>query len=955
MSDPRWQRIEEICHGALEHPLSERAAYVRDACTGDTAMCAEVESLLANKSGADGLGSGLGIRELGFDLIGKQIGVYQIVSLLGSGGMGQVYRARDTRLHRDVAIKVLPPEFALDADRRARIEREARVLASFNHPNIGAIHGLAEDGNNCCLVLELVDGITLAERLTRGPLPIAEVLRYARQMADALDAAHQKGIVHRDLKPANIKIAPDGTLKILDFGLARAVAETSNAKTSDAVTIATHPGAILGTPAYMSPEQARGDAVDKRADIWSFGCVVYEMLTGAPVFGGRTASDRIAATLEREPDWSALPPKTPLSLRRVVRRCLEKDPVGRLRDIADARNDLDEDAGAGGNAVAVVPSSNRKSGSVRWLIGGASAVLVAAVSLLPWLPVREAEVAHQAVAPVFSRLVRLTSGSAREMGAAISPDGKWVAYMSNTGGRQDVWVTFIAGGYAANLTASAGLDISATTGIGGLEISPDGTRVAVMARQRGSRNNFETWEIPAPLPGVPHKLLEEGFLGLRWSPDGRHVVFIRAGSAAGDALWVADADGTNRHEIIKAGNGMHVHWPSWAPDGFIYFMRTFSTISNLDQTEIYRIRSTGGPIEPVVLTTRRAAYPMPTPDGLGLIYAANPTSADASLWWRSMSGGEPVRLTTGIGEYVEPRLSADGRVLVFTLNEQRQSLTRIAVGVDRAEMAAVTDGFSGDLDPNISPSGNRIAFSSSRSGDRHLWTAQVDGSDLRPLTTGHSSDDRPTYSPDGQQIAFMSDRSGRRAIWLIGADGGAPRKLIDTSPTGGLNWSRDGRHIVYAASEGAWPTLAAVSVADGVTHHIPTPGVVAEPAWSPTRDVIAYLSPSTTGGTRVSLAFVDADGHPQYLSLPRIPETGTGFTNGMVAWSPDGRQLALADQNSNAVASIWIIEPDSVQPRYRKLVELSGGARIRGITWTRDGSAIIIGRHDVTGDVVLMQ
>ena len=296
----------------------------------------------------------------------------------------------------------------------------------------------------------------------------------------------------------------------------------------------------------MSPEQARGDAVDKRADIWSFGCVVCEMLTGTPVFGGRTTSDRIAATLEREPDWNALPPKTPASVRRLLRRCLEKNPLRRLHDIADARLELDEDAASASDAVAGVSSSHRNVRRLRWSIVGASFALVGAALLLVWFQRNESGVAEQEAAPpAFSRVVRLTSGPAREFAPAISPDGKWVAYLSNASGRQDVWVKFIAGGDAANLTALAGLEISMTAGVGGPAISPDGTRVAVAARVRGSASSFAAWEIPAPLPGHARQLLKNGFYGLRWSPDAKRIAYIRPGSSAGDALFVG---GRRRHE-----------------------------------------------------------------------------------------------------------------------------------------------------------------------------------------------------------------------------------------------------------------------------------------------------------------------------------------------------------------------------------------------------------------------
>ena len=280
---------------------------------------------------------------------------------------------------------------------------------------------------------------------------------------------------------------------------------------------------------------------------------------------------------------------------------------------------------------------------------------------------------------------------------------------------------------------------------------------------------------------------------------------------------------------------------------------------------------------------------------------------------------------------------------------------RISVGERATPIAMVTDGYGSDLDPNSAPSGDRIVFSSARTGDRHLWSAQPDGTDARSLTTGSSTNDRPVYSPDGGRIAFISDRGGRRAIWVIDAGGGAPRKLVDASPTGSLSWSRDGRQIIWAQGEGSWPTLAAVSVIDGAIHKIPTPGVVAEPAWSPVRDVIAYLSPATIGPTRVPLAFVDANGTPLYTSIPGEPREGTGFTNGVLAWSPDGTKLALVEQNTNADAAIWLLEPDGKTPSYRKIVNISDGGRVRGMTWSADGTAIIIGRHNVASDIVLMR
>ncbi len=360
MTPERWQQISQLYIAALACDVAEQTAFLHDACGDDAELRSEVESLLAQESLPDSFLNPLRGLEIGkseFDLTGQQIGIYKVMSLLGVGGMGEVYRARDSKLGREVAIKILPRLFISDPDRLTRFEREARVLASLNHPHIGAIYGVEDADGIRALVLELVEGETLADRIVRGPIPLADTLTIARQIADALDAAHEKGIIHRDLKPANIKITPDGIVKVLDFGLAKATAgdgATPDFTQSPTVTAGgTREGAVLGTAAYMSPEQARGQAVDKRTDIWAFGCVVYEMLTGRIAFAGQTVSDTIAAILEREPDWSRLPASTPANILRVLRRCLQKDARRRHRDIGDVRIELDDSPSDAAHTVPV--------------------------------------------------------------------------------------------------------------------------------------------------------------------------------------------------------------------------------------------------------------------------------------------------------------------------------------------------------------------------------------------------------------------------------------------------------------------------------------------------------------------------------------------------------------------------------------------------------------------------
>jgi len=545
---------------------------------------------------------------------GSRLGAYEIVSPIGAGGMGEVYRAHDTRLGRDVAVKVLPAAFVVDAERLARFEREARLLASLNHPHIAQIYGL-ETSPTAFIVMELVAGETLADRLRSAPgsrtrgMPIAESLGIARQIVDALDAAHERGIVHRDLKPANVALTADGSVKVLDFGLAKAESAAAGGfelTHSPTVIAPTVDGVLLGTAPYMSPEQARGKPVDKRADIWAFGCVLYEMLTGRRAFDGETMSDAIAAILERTPDWTKLPAETPTAVRSLLDRCLQKDPRRRLRDIGDAAHDLDGDE-ASARQQPATNTSGYRSWALPLALGALAGIGAAAIGGAALASRRGPE------APSFARVVRLTSGTAREVAPVISPDGKWVAYLSDAGGPGNVWVKFIAGGEAINLTAASGLDIGLGTSIGGLDVAPDGSRIAVAARPRGSDSAFSTWEVPAPLPGVARRVLDVGTgNGMRWSADGKQIVFIRPGSAAGDALLIADADGTNPRQLIPPQNGMHVHWPAWSRDGYIYFLRTFTTVANLDPADIYRIEARpGARMEPVVATARRAMNPFP--------------------------------------------------------------------------------------------------------------------------------------------------------------------------------------------------------------------------------------------------------------------------------------------------------------------------------------------------------
>ena|SRR5688572_5698356 len=377
MTDEQWKKMKVLYAQAAQLKSAERSAFLAQACGGDDHLQRQVESLLENsdKANAEGfLETRVLAEAAGSSWTGRRIAHYAVGERIGAGGMGEVYCAKDTKLGRDVALKVLPPSYVQEAERRSRFEREARLLAALNHPHIAAIYGFEDVGEACALVLELVEGPTLADRLKAGPLPVKEALRIARQIAEALEAAHEKDIVHRDLKPANIKITSNGIVKVLDFGLAKAlstgvpVEHPSQTSTQQG----TREGAILGTPAYMSPEQATGQSenLDTRMDVWAFGGVLYEMLSGRLPFPGNSISETIAAVLGREPDWDALPDTVPESVGRLLRRCLTKDPKQRMHHIANARIELDEVL-----SPAATPART-KTARTRGLMAGAATVLL---------------------------------------------------------------------------------------------------------------------------------------------------------------------------------------------------------------------------------------------------------------------------------------------------------------------------------------------------------------------------------------------------------------------------------------------------------------------------------------------------------------------------------------------------------------------------------------------------
>ena len=535
-----------------------------------------------------------------------------------------------------------------------------------------------------------------------------------------------------------------------------------------------------------------------------------------------------------------------------------------------------------------------------------------------------------------------------EFGPAISPDGKWIAYLSNARGPTDVWVRFISGGDPVNLTASTNLEIQSRSDLGGLAISPDGSMIAFDAGAiKGTpAARYDAWVIPAPLGGAPRKVVELG-RALRWSPDGTQIAFVRPGSSAGDALFVARADGGSPREVAALRGAMHIHWPVWSHDGrYIYFNYSIST-ANREPASIHRVAAEGGPVEPVVPTARRAVFAFPTPDGKGLIYSANPHGVDLALWWRPFDGSEPTRLTTGVGEYSEASITADGQTLVSSLVQSRRALTLLSIA-GSASTQAITSGSTGDFDPTSSPDGTRLVFTSSRSGFQNLWTSGPDGTMARALTSGNAFDEQPAFSPDGTRLAFVSDRGGRRSIWTMSADGGIPERLVDADVVDRLVWSRDGRRIVFAVT-GDTPALQSVSVADGTMQSVRTPGPAVTPIGF-VGDALGYLEPfpgDARTPNRTHVAFVREGGDSASIDVLRA----LNLSNGFAVLSPDGQRLAGFVNPGGGASSIWIADLRRGTP-FQKVIDFPADVLVRGATWS-GSDRLILGTTQRTSHLVL--
>ena len=909
MTGERWPRVKALFEAAADRPASERDAFLAAETGDDERLRREVESLLASDASDTSLLEKLPAAHapvlaglLAEDWTapepatpaaalpsGLRLGPYDIVALLGAGAMGEVYRARDTKLNRDVALKVLPARFALDPDYRARFTREAHLLATLNHPHIGAIYGLEESSGSHALVLELVDGPTLADRIAVGPLSREEALTIASQIAEAVEAAHEKGIIHRDLKPANIKIAPDGVVKVLDFGLARVWdgAPHADLAASPRLTASGIGGqTLLGTPTYMSPEQARGQSLDRRTDIWSFGCVLYEMLTGGPPFAGDTISDTLAATLEHEPDYSRLAADTPAPIRRLLRRCLEKDRKRRLDSAAAVRLEIDDAVAA----VEAEATAGKTTASRRTTVGVVALVgSVAVATFVTWALLRPAPAAPVLpsrffIVPPPGRPANV-SGSARDI--ALSPDGRYVVYRS--GGSN---------------SAGSPLMVRAIDQLEGQPLAGvDGAYAPFFSADSQWIGFFENGELKkVPVGGGPAVTLAAvtgGALGASWGEDNS---IVYATDEAQTGLWRVSADGGEPARLTTPDAARHETqhaFPSVLPGGRGVLFTILGTgeaaasqVAFVDVTTGRRKTLVGGSQAEYVAVPRPAAKPA----GYLTFASAGAVRAVPFDAVRLEMLGAPVPVVEGL--MTKPRGAANyavsrGGTLLYMTGAADQTTPRSLVWVDRkGHEEPVGAPLRAYGTPRLSPDGTQVA-TEVYDKNTDIWIWDFARQTLRRLTFEPDGDGMSVWVPDGRGIIYDSGRPPnlhRRA-----ADGTGTVERLVTSASG--QWP------TAITSDGAY--LAGFDLTDvifvplrrtplGPAAGMRFPGAFAD--FSPNGRYVAYQSNESGRGEIYVRPFPRVDSGRWQIST-------TGGTRPV--WARSGRELFYLDA-SNAMTSVQV-------------------------------------------------
>lgn len=900
---------------------------------------------------------------------GTRLGRYQIRSLLGIGGMGEVYLADDTRLRRPVAIKVLTGDYRHHEERLRRFEREAYAASSLNHPNIVTIHEIGSEGDLSFIATEFVDGASLRLHLKANPIELREVLDIAIQVVSALTAAHEAGIIHRDIKPENIMLRRDGYVKVLDFGLAKLSDDPSSTEDTDAeaptqVLLKTEPGRVMGTINYMSPEQARAREVDARTDIFSFGVVLYEMVAGIRPFSGDTKSDVLAALLMIEPEPLAKHfPQVPAELNRIVAKTLRKDREERyqtakelLIDLKALRQDLEFEAKLGkpvlrvpglAQQTATSDSSAKRRQTGRQIDAAPtiSELFINEVKVHPRRATATLAVIALAIAVatigVF-RLVRLaqrpetfqdmeftkvtSAGNVVQGELAISPDGKYVVYAVEEAGQQSLWVRQVA------TSSNVQIVPPTPTEYDGLTFSPDGNYVYYVVGDNKGLGSL--YQVPA-LGGPARKLIENAEGPVSFSPDGRRLVFVRDERI----IIVANADGTSAQTLATAGDGKRWVRLAWSPDGQVIACGFF--LASDTKIHLVGVAVKDGTERAISSSLWLFVGGMAwLPDGSGLLLAGRELESRLTqIWLLSYPEGKTRRITNDLSNYNGLTLTTDGKTML-SVQADRLSNIWMVPGADASLARRLTTEAGRDegLEGLVWTPDGRIIYSARATGTWDLWIVNQDGTNNRQLTFNGRAN-FPSVTPDGRYVVFASDRAGSANIWRMNLDGSNVKQLTNSSGIAGQpNCSPDGQWVVYQITDKK-TTIWKVPI-DGGTPVQLTHEYSERPAFSP--DGKFVLGKYEDVSTKVAL-FPAAGGPPtRVLDLPDVAQSS------FLRWTVDGRGLVYV-LSRDRVYNLWSQSLEGGPPK--QLTSFSSD-RIFKFDWSRDGKLLALARGHEGSDVV---
>jgi serine/threonine protein kinase/dipeptidyl aminopeptidase/acylaminoacyl peptidase len=872
---------------------------------------------------------------------GTRLGPYEILAPLGAGGMGEVYRARDTRLHREVAVKVLPERTAEDPDALARFDREARAVAALSHPNILAIHDFGREGNVAYAVSELLDGETLRDALASGPLSPRKSAEYAVQIALGLAAAHEKGIVHRDLKPDNIFITRDERVKILDFGLAKPGAAPSGPEETQSPTVSgyTEPGKVMGTVGYMSPEQVRGVPIDGRSDIFSFGSVLYEMVSGRRAFQRETAAETMTAILKEDPDTSVGGSASSL-FAAVISHCLEKKPEKRFqsaRDLAFALETSSAPTGVSGTAPAAV--TPRPGDLGKWL--GLSAAILGAAAAGYFLRPRGAPV--DLADPSNMTISTLTTDPGYEGEPTFSPDGKTIAYVADRDGNFEIYLQQIAGGPAINLTRDPSADIQPA-------FSPDGREIAFVSSRSGGSEIIHSapnqphvgggiWVMPA-LGGPARRIVENGNTP-SWTPNGQDLLYVHGTFRSPRIARVPASGGASRDIPIEEANAFRYFFPSLSEDG------RWLLFQNGDQVEV--VPSEGG--KPRILA--RGQAPSWGAGSKSILFTTTAAGKGRSLWMApfSLAKGElsgPARpLTFGTRIDIGGKSSRDGTAIAFSSTEETLNLEALPFDAENGKATGaprvLTSGSNHISFFDPSPDGKAVAYAAGSGRRSHLWRIEAPAPAVELTRDPAYADNWPQWSPDGREIAFarsgVGESQGAPTLWIMNADGTQPRRVTDF--VGQMAWLPDGS-IVFQNGD----KLLRLDLATRASRAIAGAKVLTMAAVDSAGRWLAF---QTGASDSTVLEAVEIAGGTPRRVVTGTPEAYHPF------FSPSGRWLYFQPSHGNLYrvpgpAQGWMTAPPE------KVTDFSGlDLYIENPRISRDGSTLVYTRGRRTGDIVILQ